>query len=81
MAKVAMKIVFALALLAGLPGTLANATAKVGTTPPARLARDLGWTDFATYCYCATCHGVVRLAEVRSRCLGCRQEGQGRGYP
>jgi len=56
MPKVTMKIVFALALLAGLPGTLANSTTKVGTTQPAGLTHDLGRTDFVAYC--AACHGV-----------------------
>ena len=56
MPKVTMKIVFALALLAGLPCTLANSTTKAGTTQPAGLAHDLGRTDFVAYC--AACHGV-----------------------
>ena len=56
MEKVTMKIVFALTLLVGLPGTLANATAKAAIAQPAGLAHDLGRTDFATYC--AACHGV-----------------------
>ncbi len=56
MLKVTMKIVFALVLLAGLPGILANATIKAGTTRSAGLAHDLGRIDFVTYC--AACHGV-----------------------
>ena len=56
MPKVTMKIVLALALLVGLPGTLANATTKAAITQPAGLALELGRTDFVAYC--AACHGV-----------------------
>ena len=56
MPKVTMKIVFTLALLAGLPGTLANATTKVGTAQSTGLEHELGRTDFVAYC--AACHGV-----------------------
>lgn len=56
MPKVTMNIVFALALLVGLPGTLANSTTKVGNTQSTGLGHELGRTDFVTYC--AACHGV-----------------------
>ena len=56
MPKVIMKLVFALALLAGLPGNLANSTTKAAITQPAGLGLELGRADFVAYC--AACHGV-----------------------
>jgi mono/diheme cytochrome c family protein len=56
MPRVTMKIVFALALLVGLPGSLANSTTKVGNTQATGLAHELGRADFVAYC--AACHGV-----------------------
>ena len=56
MPKVTRNVVLALALLVGLPGTLANATTKAAITQPAGLGLELGRADFVSYC--AACHGV-----------------------
>jgi mono/diheme cytochrome c family protein len=56
MPKMTRNIVFTLALLVGLPGTLANATTKVTITQPTGLGLELGRADFVAYC--AACHGV-----------------------
>ena len=56
MPKVTVSRVLVAALLAGLPGALANSTTEVGDGQPAGLAHELGRADFLTYC--AACHGV-----------------------
>jgi cytochrome c553 len=56
MPKMTINIVFALAFLVGLPGTLANSTTKVGNTQSTGLEHELGQADFVAYC--AACHGV-----------------------
>ena len=56
MPKITINIVFVLAFLVGVPGTLANSTTKVGNTQPTGLEHELGRTDFVAYC--AACHGV-----------------------
>jgi mono/diheme cytochrome c family protein len=56
MPKVTINIVFALALLVGLPNTLANSTTKVAKTQATGLGHELGRIDFVAYC--AACHGV-----------------------
>lgn len=56
MPKVTMSRVLLVALLAGLPGALANSTTDVDNGQPAGLGHELGRADFVTYC--AACHGV-----------------------